>query len=147
MNKDALLATAIGFVIGLAITGLLLVGPTVFGKIPKISFQLPTLPKSQPTSPTPSSSKDETLSVSIDSPIADSIESSKELLVSGKSKPGSIIVIQGTVGETSVTTNDDGVYAGKITLVEGKNDIEVTSSLKDASMSQQITVFYTPESL
>ncbi len=146
MNKDAVLATAIGFVIGLAITGLLLVGPSLMQKLPKFTFQMPALPKAQQkqVSPTPKQNGEQ---FSIDSPIAESIEHEKDLLVSGKAPSGSTVVIQGVSGEVAVTTNDDGAYAGKISLVEGKNDIVVTASAKDYSSSQTLTVFYTPEAL
>jgi hypothetical protein len=146
MNKDALLATAIGFVIGLAITGLLLVGPSIMQKFPKFSFQMPTLPKAQPKQPTPTG-KQEIKELTIDSPIAESIEHEKELLVTGKAMPGSIIVLQGVSGEIAVTTNDDGAYAAKVTLVEGKNDVIVTATAKDYTSSKILTVFYTPEAL
>ena len=146
MNKDALLATAIGFVIGLAITGILLVGPSVLQKLPKISFQMPTLPKSQQKQPNTTPTQD-TQQLSIDSPLNEAIESEKELLISGKAKKGSTIVIQGILNETVVETSDDGAYAGKITLIEGKNDITVTSFAKEIHTAQTITIFYTPESL
>ena len=59
MNKDALLATLIGFGIGLLITAMLLVGPKLLVYLPNISFSIPKFNVSQsvPTT-TPTSAKD-----------------------------------------------------------------------------------------
>lgn len=145
MNKDALLATLIGFAIGICITGLLLVGPKLAVYLPKISFQLPQFAKSQPK-PTASPAPKE-FSVAIDSPIPDSIESESELLISGSTQSDATVVLQGNINDAAVIANADGKFAGKITLVEGKNDITVTSYLLDKKASQTITIFYTPEAL
>jgi hypothetical protein len=146
MNKDALLATLIGFAIGLFITGMLLVGPKLAKYFPKMSFKLPSFSISQKTpNTTPTPSKD--FAVSIDSPIPDSIESESTLLVSGTTSADATVVIQGVVDDAAVQTKTDGKYAGKILLIEGKNDITVTSYLKEKKATQTITVFYTPEEL
>jgi hypothetical protein len=145
VNKDALLATLIGFGIGLLITGLLLIGPNILKffpdiKMPSLSFmQSKTTPA--PT-PTPKAA-----SFSIESPLPDAIESSSELLVSGTAAAGSTVVIAGPSDESVVAVKEDGKFAGKIKLVEGKNDITVTSLSSDKQTSQSVTVFYTEESL
>lgn len=147
MNKDAVLATLIGFGIGLLITGLLLLGPNITKSLPKIN--LPTIsflqPKQQPAaSPTPTPSE---FTVTIDSPLADAIENTSDLLISGTTAPGSTVVIAGSVDETVASAQGDGKYAGKISLSEGKNDIIVTSYFQTKQANKNITVYYTPESL
>jgi hypothetical protein len=147
MNKDAILATLIGFGIGLLITGLLLLGPNITKSLPKIN--LPTVsflqPKQQPTvTPTPTPSQ---FAVTIESPLTDAIENTTDLLVSGVTAPGSTVVIAGSVDDTVATAQPDGKYAGKVTLAEGKNEIVVTSYLATKQANQTITVYYTPESL
>jgi len=147
MNKDALLATLIGFGIGLLITGLLLVGPNITKALPKVI--LPTItffqPKQKSTpAPTPTPSQ---FSVTIESPLAETIENSTDVLVSGVTSPGSTVVIAGSVDDTAVVAQTDGKYAGKITLTEGKNDIIVTAYRQTNQASQTVTVYYTPESL
>lgn len=140
MNKDALLATLIGFGIGLLITGLLLVGPNITKALPKI--KLPTTASTPTPTPTPSQ-----FTVTIESPLAEAIENSTDLLVSGVTSPGSTIVVAGSVDETAVVAQADGKYAGKVTLTEGKNDIIVTSYQQTKQANQTVTVYYTPESL
>jgi hypothetical protein len=147
MNKDALLATLIGFGIGLLITGLLLVGPNITKMLPKV--KLPTISffqskqKSTPA-PTPTPSQ---FTVTIESPLAEAIENSTDLLVSGVTAPESTVVIAGSVDDTVVVAQAGGKYAGKIALTEGKNDIIVTAYRQTKQASQTVTVYYTPESL
>jgi len=158
MNKDAIVATGIGFGVGLVITGLVLYGPTMVKSmkfpslsfsLPKFSFSLPTFGKSTPT-PAPQTNtnakKDHTLT--IESPIADALETEETMLVSGSTTPGATTIIASTLDEVVVVANDKGTYAGKVTLAEGKNTILVTSmEPKGPTLEQTVTVYYTPEAL
>ena len=147
MNKDALLATLIGFGIGLFITGMLLVGPRIAAFFPKISINLPKFASVKgPSKSTPTPAQKE-FGVTIDSPLPDSLESQEEVLVSGSTAAGATVVIAGNINDAAIETKTDGKFAGKLSLVEGKNDITVTSYLKDKKATQTITVFYTPEEL
>lgn len=147
MNKDAILATIIGFVIGLFITGMLLVGPKLIHIMPKINFKFPTISLgSTKVTPTTTPAQKE-FSVIIDSPLPDSIASESDLLVSGSTMPGSTVVIEANTTEAISEVKTDGKYAGKVTLIEGKNDITVTSYNKDKKATQTVAVFYTPEAL
>lgn len=145
MNKDALLATIIGFVVGLLITGILLSGPRLMGILPKMSIKLPTfsMPTAKPTPVKQIAQKE--FAVTIESPLDQSIESKSDLLVSGNTSPGSTVVITGVSDDAISSAKEDGKYAGKITLVEGENNITVTSYLKDKKATQTVTVFYTLE--
>ncbi|MBI5448764.1 hypothetical protein HY948_00365 [Candidatus Gottesmanbacteria bacterium] len=146
MNRDALLATLIGLGVGLVITGLLLVGPTLVKSIslPKFSFSFPSAKQNPSTSPTPAPTE---FFVSIDSPLAEDIAANDELLVSGKTLEGTIVTVQGPKDEDVVTAKTDGAYAGKVMLIEGKNDITVTAYKDGKQMSQTVTVYFTPEEI
>ena len=151
MNKDALLATFIGFVVGLVVTGLVLYGPGLIKNAPKIQFpkislSLPKFgkPKTSPT-PTETVTKKEH-AVTIESPLADAIEQSDKVLVSGTTSTSSTVIISGPLDETVAQANGDGKYAGKITVSEGKNDISVTSfDPSGKAVMQTVSIFYTPE--
>lgn len=145
MNKDALLATLIGFGIGLLITGLLLVGPNILKMFPTITFPKFSFLQTQP-SPTPTPTP-KAATFSLESPLPDAIENASDLLVSGTASPGSTVVIAGPSDESVVAVSSDGKFAGKITLVEGKNDITVTSLSKDKNESQTVTVYFTEENV
>lgn len=146
MNRDALLATIIGFGIGLLIMGVLLIGPSLAKNLPtltlpNISSLLPQ--RSQPT-PTPSVPSSPT-SLSIDSPLSEAIHEESTLLVSGSAPAGSVVVIAGYEDETVVRANGDHKYAGKVTLAEGKNELLVTNYQDGKVLNQSIVVYYTPE--
>ncbi len=153
MNKDALLATFIGFIVGLIVTGLVLYGPGFaknFPKIqfPKLSFSLPSFGKGK-TTPTPTPQLTQTSkehAVIIESPLTDALEQSDKVLVSGTTSTSSTVVISGPVDEIVIEANGDGKYAGKVSLSEGKNDITVFSFQKSGAVAQAtVSVFYTPE--
>ena len=147
MNRDAILATVIGFGIGLFITGGFLYGPTLVKSLPKIHIpKFSFSGKSKNPSPAPLS-KTLPTSLTISSPLSESIEEKSETLVSGTAIPESTIIIAGVLDEAVVPANSEGTYAGKITLTEGKNEISVISYQDGNEQSQTITVFYTPEEL
>lgn len=143
MNKDAILATIIGFVVGLFITGLILIGPKLLSMIPRLTLPTITLPTSGTTPPV--APADEEFAVTIDSPLEGSIESQAELLVSGSTQAGSIVFIQTDTDDAVTFAADDGKYAGEVTLLEGKNDLSVTAYLKEKQSTQERTVFFTAE--
>lgn len=155
MNKDALFATLIGLGIGLLLTGIILVGPNIAKSIPAIKWPtiskitLPSFSFPKKSTPTPASNvaaQPAKHTVTIDSPLDGAIEDKESILVSGTTSKHATVIIQGTSDDSGTAVNGDGKYAGKITLVEGKNDITVTSiSEQKEPAVEQITVFYTPE--
>ncbi len=151
MNRDALVATLIGFGIGLILTALLLFGPGIAAALPKINLPnfpkitLPSLPKfpaKSTPSPTPQPLSE---NFTVDSPIADSIEPTDSILVSGSSPTGSVVVIEAMTEEIVLSPNGDGKYAGTVSLVEGRNDLVVTSYADGKTTTKTVTVYYTPE--
>jgi len=150
MNKDALLATFIGFIVGLFVTGLVLYGPGLTKNLPKfqfpkISFTLPTFGKNK-TTPTPTQAEiKKEHAVTIESPLPDALEQSDKVLVSGTTTPNSTVILSGEVDDVVIEANSDGKYAGKMMLTEGKNDVTATSFLNSQAVTQTVSVFYTPE--
>lgn len=151
MNKDALLATIIGFGVGLLITGVLVFGPTIGKYLPSIKF--PTLSLSSPLA---DSSKDnpDALGTSsneaftIDSPQHESVETNDSLLVSGKAPSGSMVVVEGVQNEQIVEANEQNTYAADIDLIEGENRVTATYYDQEGKGTEKtITVYYTEETL
>ena len=146
MNKDAILATVIGFGVGLIIAAAIFLGPSLIKNFPSItwpnfaSLKRKTSDKAKPT-PTPML----TDTLTIQSPLPEAIEPKNETLVSGSVTPDSTVVIETEGTEAVVISNAQGSFAGKISLGEGKNDIIVTSYTKGKAQSQTVTVYYTPE--
>lgn len=153
MNKDALFATLIGLGIGLLLTGIILVGPSIAKSLPTIKLptiskiSLPSFSFQKKVIPTPTITEQIVKhDVTIDSPLDDAIEDKDTVLVSGTTSKESTVIIQGLTDDSVMMVNGDGKYAGKITLVEGKNTITVTSISKEKEhVTKTIIVFYTPE--
>lgn len=151
MNRDAILATLIGFALGLLITGILIIGPNLTRglTLPKLTLPKVALPGLTSRKPSPSPILTPTpipqLAVVIDSPLPEAVVNKAELLVSGTSLPASSVVVAGLQDEDVVTVGGDGKFAAKITLNEGKNEINVTVYATGKSVGQSLVVFYTPE--
>lgn len=143
MNRDAIIATIIGFGIGLVITGIFLLGPNIIKYIPKLTLPTITLPKSK-TATTPATTP-VPVTFSIDAPLTESMETTNSVLVSGSSPTGSLVVVEGPSDEIVISPNGDGKYAGKVALDEGKNEIFVTSYSNGKLQRLSVIVFYTPE--
>lgn len=149
MNKDAILATIIGFGVGLVIAGLVFLSPALIKGLPHVNLNLSFLTslfKQKPnTKPSPTKTASTSYKLSIESPLSESIEPKEETLVSGNTHPNAIVVLEGENGESVVVSNKDGAYAGKLTLGEGRNILKVTSYAGKSTETQSVTVYYTPE--
>ncbi len=145
MNKDALLATIIGFAVGLLLAGAVLMGPKLIAQIPNIKIPfLNSTPKantdqSNPTADTATTAEH---ALTIESPLADSISDTNSLIISGSTTAESVVVVAGLSDEDVATVGADGKYTGKIALQEGKNDIVITSFLSGKPVNKTVTVFY-----
>ncbi len=146
MNKDAILATLIGLALGLVIAGAFIFGPGLIKAVPGIKLPTISLPKpaSQAT-PAPSPTPKE-FTVTITAPLPDAIEPKDDVVVSGTTQAGATVIIAGPLDEDVVVAGTDGAYAGKVTAVEGKNDITVTAYGTDGKQAQStVTIYYTEE--
>jgi hypothetical protein len=149
MNKDAILATVIGFGVGLVIAGLVFLGPSLLSglphfKLPNFSFLKNTFGTTRRLQPTPTG-KPASHTFSITSPLPDSVEPRNETLISGTTTPNATVVLEGEIGESVVVANSEGSYAGKLSLGEGKNDLLVTSYSGKDVQTLPLTVYYTTE--
>lgn len=148
MNKDAILATVIGFTVGLAVTALILFGPSLFKNVPKFSLPSFSLPQWNKPTPEPTPVQGITLNhdLVIESPLPNAIEESASVLISGTTSQGALVVLSTPTDDLVVTATADGKFAGKITVAEGKNIISVTSFAKDKKqITKTVSIFYTPE--
>jgi hypothetical protein len=143
MNKDAILASVIGFGIGLVITGGILLGPNLVTKLKAMYKNRGTVASittqiSPTATPNPTGSE-----ISIDSPTAETIIADTKVTVNGKTTPGAIVVVAGLIDETVVEATQ-GAYAATITVKEGKNDITVSTVGGTNPSSTKITVYGQP---
>lgn len=146
MNKDAILATLIGLMLGLAIAGTFIFGPSLVKTFPKLKLPTISLPKPTPqTAPQPTSAPEE-FGVTITAPLPEAIEPKEDVVVSGMTQAGATVVIGGPLDEDVVTAGDDGAYAGQVKLSEGKNEIVVTAYGGEGKQAQTaVTLYFTEE--
>lgn len=150
MNRDAILATIIGLALGLTITGLIVVGPGFASNLPKIklpAFKLTFNSLSPSKAPAGSATQPKPPVFSVTSPLADAIETTSELVVSGTALPGSAVVVSGLTDDDVMSVGTDAKFAGKITLSEGRNEIAVTQYLKGKPTIIKVIIYYTKENI
>lgn len=146
MNKDAILATLIGLILGLSITAVFIFGPNLIKSLPKITFPTIALPKTAPK-PTPQPTiLSKAFGITITAPLPEAVELKKDIVVSGITETGATVVIQGPNDDDVVSAGESGAYAGKVTASEGKNDITVTAYGPEGKQAQSnVTIYYTEE--
>lgn len=149
MNKDAVLATIIGFGVGLIIAGLVFLAPALVKDMPSISlpdlsFLSTIIQGNKNPQPTPKVTPI-SHAFTVASPLDESVELREEVLISGTTAPESMVVLEDETNELVVLANTKGAYAGKLTLSEGKNVLTVTSYANKKTETKTVTVYYTPE--
>lgn len=145
MNKDAILASGIGFGIGLLITGAILLGPTLISQLTqRQSSNGDVQSATQSVNDTPTDTTTTPTAISIDSPLAESILTKNTVEISGKAPQGSIIIVAGDVDETAVTVDTSNAFKATVSLKEGKNDVSITSIQQGTPTVQKLILFYTP---
>lgn len=147
MKKDVIVAVVIGFVIGgtaaLAITNI----PSLLKTAQKSRSEEIASTTSSP-SPDVQKVQNGESQLTIEKPEHEKIAEEKVVTVSGKSKPGNIIIIDTDLESQTATAADNGSFSGKITLGEGTNTLYVTSYDASGEKNEKtITVFYTAEKL
>jgi hypothetical protein len=152
MNKDAFLATGIGFLLGIIITSLILFGPKLTSHFPKLTLptfnfalNFPLFNKKSNNKPIGSKPSNTPTSLTVSSPLPDTLAESDTILVSGTAPVDATVIIGGELDEEIVHTTANGSYAGKVTLREGKNSLLITSIQGSEQSEQAINVYYTPE--
>jgi hypothetical protein len=151
MNKDALLASGIGFGVGLLITGTILMGPTLVSQVSEkisalrsASGEVASATQEHNGSDSSGNSNNSNVSFTIVSPTQEEIVTTEKVDIKGKSPSGSTIIIAGDVDEAVTTANDQNEYSASITMKEGVNMITVTSLSNDTPTVNKITLFYQP---
>jgi hypothetical protein len=143
VNKENFIAIIIGLVLGIIIAlGVWTAKNGGFRyEIPK--FTLPNLPeikKNEPTAPvvpTPTGSlKKEEFQISLSSPEDDITVNVKEITVSGNAWPNTTIITSLENNDIITSSNPDGSFSMKATLVTGPNTITVTAFDQEGNSSQ-----------
>jgi hypothetical protein len=137
MKKEVLLAITIGFGIGLIATFGLYSARKTIGSSFEIYSPVPESDGKQ----APVRSQDLTLSLS--SPLDESISKDAKNTVTGTTLPSAWVVITDEKEEKVVKSNDEGTFETEINLISGENEIEVTALSETGGIIKKvITVVY-----
>jgi hypothetical protein len=83
-------------------------------------------------------------SLTIDQPDDNSVVSSSELMISGKTTPQSTIAVVSEKNEYFVQADEAGLFSQKIELITGINEIKIASlALNEEQTEITLTVVYT----
>lgn len=154
MNRDAIIATIIGFIIGLLITSLLLFGPRIFKnlpniKLPDIKIEFPNLSKISPGQTGKSQSETEKDTINqkntISFPENEALLSDKDITLTGKTEAGSQVLISTDEKDILAETDSKGSFKAELSLNEGQNILHVLFTNNKSQELKNITVYYTPE--
>lgn len=152
MNKDAILASVIGFSVGLLITASIVFGPKLFAQFQTSTREhqgqvasLQTEEDNRQQSTDISSEESLASSLTIDQPTQESIVKESGITVSGNASPNSLVIVGTTEEESVVQVSSSGRYEAKIALKEGKNDISVANVVNDQIFVERVVVYYSQE--
>lgn len=135
MNKDTIVASVIGFGLGLIAAITLWVVPRI---LPKISSAKP-IPSVQESAPPSGSFVNNGLEIT--APMDGEVTKESEITVTGKA-PNAATVLVNTATETiAVIPDTAGNFSSKIILTEGANEISVAAFVDGKENSQHLFVY------
>lgn len=139
MKKEILISILIGFGIGILIT----FGVYTSRKAIEKSNQIIS-PRSENLENEPEASPTISLqSLSIVSPIDESITNEGKIFVSGSTSPDSWVILLSEKGERVIMADKKGSFETEVLLISGENEIEVQSiSETGEKTSKIVTVVY-----
>ncbi|RJR25489.1 hypothetical protein C4578_01650 [Candidatus Microgenomates bacterium] len=136
MKKEVILAIIIGFGIGLVATFGLYTARNTIGRSYQIYSPVPEGDGKTVSVPT-------NLSLSLSSPIDESISNQSKISVSGSASPDTWIMVITEKEEKLVKSDNIGKFEMEIGLISGENEIEVTAiSDSGDTLKKVVTVVY-----
>jgi hypothetical protein len=134
MNKDTVVASVIGFGLGLVAAIALWVVPRVF----PAKHVSPASTETVSASPTTS----DTTAFTLSTPVDGQITQDSSVKIEGTAKKDSTIVVSTTTGSTTITPDDGGKFSTKVDLSLGANDITVADFGDSTEESKELFVYY-----
>lgn len=141
LERDVVIAIIIGVLIGTLAAFIIFFLPKFFPK-PTPKLKEVTKREEQPTPPSITSAL-----LTLESPQDEAVFSEDEIWVSGKTKPGALVVITTPLDETVLEADNKGGFEGKVSLEEGANEINVTAYQEENEETKSLTVYYTKEEI
>lgn len=137
VKKEVTVAVIIGLLLGVIIVGGILRARKAIMNIAPISTSRPT------SQVTPANEDDKGLFLTLETADNQVLKEAK-LTVTGKTLPGTYIVINGEAGDSIIVPNDLGSFSQEVTLVKGANTILITVYQPDGTKkSATLNAVYT----
>lgn len=140
MNKDTVIASFIGF-------GLGLIAAITLWVVPRI---LPKNPQTQPTiqqETTSNEQENKSKIFEISAPMDGSISESDTIKVSGSALGAQLIVIATATKNVVITPDASGNFSEDIGISEGGNNITITQYNETDYETKHLYIYYYPESI
>lgn len=136
MNKDTVVASIIGFSLGLVAAVLIWVMPHLLPKTKPAVTGSPLIEASAENNPV------EAISLEVSSPADGNISKEKTVEIKGKAQNMKLLTVSTQDDTQIVTLAPDGSFSAKVTLAEGGNQIDVTGYNKNKEEHQQLYMYY-----
>ena len=138
MNKDAVAAAGVGFMLGLIVAVLLWIGPRFI-----------TSQNQQQISLNSQNQTTQAAKITLSSPTAEEVVKNKVIKVEGTAPANDLIVVTSPVQEAITQTAQNGSFGTSITLEEGENELTITAYTQEGIVDDNhiISVVYTSENL
>lgn len=141
MNKDTVVASVIGFGLGLVAAIALWVVPRILPKtLPKLTEKAEIVQEEK-------SSPQTVGSFSINSPSDGEIVSDKNIKITGTSANDSLVIVATSSTSSAIVPGNDGTFSAQVELAEGSNEVVVTSYLKDKTDTKKMNIFFYAENI
>ena len=141
MNKDTVVASVIGFGLGLVAAIALWVVPRILPKTAPAASDTQVLSEQTPVQPST------TNSLEIISPKDGDILKTNTVTLKGKARVADLVIIT-TPKETAVASLDtNGNFSADISLDEGANQIVVGATSSKGQQTQQLDIYYFTEGI
>lgn len=135
MNKDTVVASVIGFGLGLVAAIALWVVPRV-------------LPKHAPAPQTANTTQEENVAgktdeeFTITAPQDGEITNAKTIKIEGQTAAAALVIVSTASSSAAISPTSDGTFSASLDLSEGSNEVAVTSLVAGEEKTKNITVYY-----
>jgi hypothetical protein len=145
MKKDIIIAVIVGFVLGVGSALLIVNLPSLLTLLKRTApSQLATI---NPTPTLPTVSNTSSL-LTLESPAPESIATSKNIQITGKTAPGTILVLTTERDNSPYEASESGNFAFPLSLKEGANTAIITAYNESGEAeTKTLTIYYTSEKL
>lgn len=145
LRKEMFIAITLGLILGGGAAYALVALPQTSQPSPSTAQNTPT--SSEPDTPSPSVFAENSLNLEILLPENQALSEEKDVTISGKTLPGTLVTITSSVDQNVTTADENGAFSQRISLDEGTNEIIILALKDQTTQEKRLIVNYTSEDL